>query len=81
MTDRLQIEITGDLPDAGKFAVLASAENRAKLLVVGFAEEYSDLKLTVSVKAIRPGKKATANGQSTATALGQPGTGVSGKHA
>ena len=30
MTERLQIEITGDLPDAGKYSILASAESHAK---------------------------------------------------
>jgi hypothetical protein len=60
MTDRLQIEITGDLPDAGKFAILASAEDHAKEFAASLAAKHPGVTLSVSVKAIRPGKKTAA---------------------
>lgn len=60
MTDRLHIEITGDLPDAGKFGILASAEAIAQTVAGQLEECHAGLKLTVSVKAVRPSKKSAA---------------------
>lgn len=57
--DRLQIEITGNLPDDGKFAILAVAEERAKELAAELSDEHK-LDLSVSVRAVRPGKKGPA---------------------
>ncbi len=61
MTERLQIEITGDLPDAGKYSILASAEAHAKEFAKALESKHPDVKLTVSVKPVRPGKKGTRN--------------------
>jgi hypothetical protein len=60
MTDRLVIEITGELPDAGKFGILAYAEEGAKTFAADLIQVYKDLELRVSVKAVRPGKKSAA---------------------
>jgi hypothetical protein len=58
MTDRLVIEITGDLPDAGNFAILASAEDAAKDFASALAAKHPGVDLKVSVKAVRPGKRS-----------------------
>lgn len=60
--DRLEITISGDLPDAGKYAILAAAEEAAKAFADNLMAKHSDLDLTVSVKAVRPGKKKGAQG-------------------
>jgi hypothetical protein len=64
MTDRLVIEITGDLPEAGKYAILADCEAQMKMLVSGLMETHS-LALKVSVKAVRPTKKPGASNGAT----------------
>lgn len=58
MTERLEIKIEGALPEKGKHAVLAAAEAMAEQFVKDFAEQHAGIELVVSVKAIRPGKKA-----------------------
>lgn len=58
MTERLEIKIEGTLPEKGKHAVLAAAEAMAEQFVKDFAENHAGIELAVSVKAIRPGKKA-----------------------
>lgn len=57
MTDRIVIEITGDLPDEGKFAILADAERLASDMVHTFEDKYSSMHLAISVRAVRPSKK------------------------
>lgn len=59
MVDRLVIEMTGALPEAGKYAILASAEDMAKTFAADLGEAHG-VELTVSVRAVRPGKKAGA---------------------
>lgn len=59
MTDRLQIEISGELPDDGKYAILASAEEAARKFAGDLATGHG-IALTVSVKSVRPGKKSAA---------------------
>ena len=59
--DRLVIEISGDLPDEGKFAVMASAEEAVAALVGGMTS--IDLKASVRVvrgKEKSPGLKVAA---------------------
>lgn len=56
MTDRLVIEITGDLPDAGRFAILAAAEDAAKAMAAKGSAEH-EIDLSVSVRSVRPIKK------------------------
>lgn len=60
MTDRIVIEVSGDLPDEGKYAILASAEELAKKLAADLVAKHSgvDPDLSVSVRAVRPSKKA-----------------------
>lgn len=60
MTDRLHIEISGNLPDAGKYAILASAEEAMKETAAALATKHEGLALSVSVRAVRPGKKTAA---------------------
>lgn len=60
MTERLVIEITGDLPDAGKYAILADAEQLAGDYAHALEDKHKGLILKVSVKAVRPGKKPAA---------------------
>ena len=60
MTDRLHIEISGNLPDAGKYAILASAEEAMKETAAALAIKHEGLTLSVSVRAVRPGKKTGA---------------------
>lgn len=60
MTDRLVIEISGALPEDGKFAILASAEETVKETVATLAAKHEGLTLSGSVRAVRPGKKAAA---------------------
>lgn len=55
--DRLVIEITGDLPDEGKFAVLANAEKVAQDAAAILEDKHPGMKLAVWVKAVRPSKK------------------------
>lgn len=58
MTDRLQIEISGDLPDDGNYAILASAEEAARKFAGDLATKHPGVDLAVSVKSVRPGKKS-----------------------
>lgn len=58
MTDRLQIEISGELPDDGKYAILASAEEAVRKFASDLATKHPGVDLTVSVKSVRPGKKS-----------------------
>lgn len=58
MTDRIVVEITGDLPDKGKHAILAAAESAAEKMAGELASTH-DLILTVTVRSIRPGKGKT----------------------
>lgn len=60
MAERLHIELTGDLPEAGKYAILASAEEEAKKFAAALAERHDGLKVAVSVRSVRPGKKGAA---------------------
>ena len=60
MTDRLVIEITGALPEKGKHAILAAAEVLADGLAIALRDEH-EVEATVSVRAVRPGKKGTAS--------------------
>lgn len=53
--DRLHIEITGALPDKGKHAIMAAAEVAAEEMSQALSEKHG-IGLTVSVRAIRPGK-------------------------
>jgi len=57
MTDRLVIEITGTLPDKGKHAILAAAEVLADGFAIALRNEHG-VEAQVSVRAVRPGKKA-----------------------
>lgn len=57
MTDRLVIEITGDLPDEGKFAMLANAEKVAQDAAAILEDKHPGMKLAVWVKSVRPSKK------------------------
>lgn len=60
--DRLVIEISGNLPDARKFKILASAEDAAREFADGLVKQHDGLVLSVSVRAARPMKKAAAVG-------------------
>jgi hypothetical protein len=61
MTDRLVIEVTGDLPDEGKYAILASAEVMARDMVDKLQSEHVGLPdPKISVKAVRPTTKKAA---------------------
>ena len=73
MTDRLEISISGDLPDARKFAILASAEESAKEFAAALTAKHPGIDLKVSVKAVRPGKK-TGDAASTETNAADPNT-------
>lgn len=57
--DRLQIEITGELPDEGKYAILADAEAKANALVAELEKSHK-MELSVTVKAVRPSAKKAA---------------------
>lgn len=59
MTDRLVIEIAGNLPDEGKYGILAKAEFAAKECAETLTEDHG-LVLSVSVRAVRPSKKSAA---------------------
>lgn len=54
--ERIEITITGELPEKGKFASLAAAQQLADTLIEGM--DALGLVLTATVKAIRPSKKA-----------------------
>jgi hypothetical protein len=65
MADRLVIEITGTLPEKGKHAILARAEELADKMVVELIQEVL---CVVTVRAVRPAKKSaapSANGAAT----------------
>lgn len=56
MTDRLHIEITGNLPDKGKHAILAAAETAAEAMAAELSKAH-EVTLTAVVRSVRPGKK------------------------
>lgn len=58
--DRLVIEITGDLPDKTKYATLAAAQGLADTLALELQQNWGTA-ATVTVRAVRPGKKGTAS--------------------
>lgn len=68
MTDRLQIEITGELPEDTKFGILADAQTRARALAEALNETHGTT-LTATVKSVRPGKKAAPIAQAATLAL------------
>lgn len=55
--DRLVIELSGDLPEEGKYAILAEAENLAKEMAAALETAFASLTLKASVRSVRPGKK------------------------
>ncbi len=59
MTDRLHIEITGDLPDDRRYGILAAAEGEIKDRIKSFNERHK-MAVTASVRSVRPGKKTAA---------------------
>lgn len=59
MSDRLVIEIAGALPEKGKHAILAAAEDLAEALAAKL-KELHQIDATVSVRGVRPGKKGGA---------------------
>lgn len=54
--DRLVIEITGELPEKGKHAILAAAEALAETLALELRQNHA-IDAVVSVRRVRPGKK------------------------
>ena len=60
MTERLQVDLTGNLPGNGKYAILASVEDAVKACAAGLMEKHEGLTLTVSVRSVRPGNKTGA---------------------
>lgn len=62
--DRLHVEITGPLPDAGKYAIIAAAEAAMEEWVKGFSAQHK-IELTVSVRSVRPGKGKSASSKPT----------------
>lgn len=57
MTDRIEISISGDLPAERKYAILADAEAEVASFISKFMAKYPEVRLTASVRAVRPGKK------------------------
>lgn len=57
MTDRIEIQISGDLPAERKYAVLADAEFKVAAFIEAFQRENPEVRLTSVVRAVRPGKK------------------------
>lgn len=57
--DRLEITISGDLPDERKFHILAAAESEVQEWVRSFQERHK-VSLNAGVKPVRPGKKKVA---------------------
>ncbi len=57
MTDRLEIKISGELPE-NKFKILADAQEEMTALVERLNQAH-DLKLAGEVKSVRPGKPKT----------------------
>ncbi len=53
--DRLEITLTGDLPDDTKYGILAEAQLKARELAEALSKAHS-ITLTASVKLVRPGK-------------------------
>lgn len=53
--DRLQIEISGELPEDEKYAILAEAQSAANELAGRLNVEHN-LSLTAEVRSVRPGK-------------------------
>jgi hypothetical protein len=58
--DRLVIEITGTLPENGKYGVIADAETEIAQWVKAF-NERNKMSVVATVRAVRPGKKGTAS--------------------
>lgn len=65
--DRLVIELSGDLPEEGKYAILADAQEGAKGLAANLKEKHG-LDLKVSARPVRPGKKTAAGPMAVAQA-------------
>lgn len=57
--ERIEITITGELPEDTKYAVLAAARQQANLMAVEMSQAHK-LSLSVSVKSIRPSAKKAA---------------------
>lgn len=58
--DRLQIEITGDLPEKGKYGIIDAAEKAIAAFVDTFTSEHAPLTLNATVRSVRPGKPKIA---------------------
>lgn len=70
--DRLVIEITGQLPEENKYAILAAAQEGAAKLA-GELNATHKLQLTAVARPIRPGKKTgTTNGATLNGTAAQP---------
>ena len=67
MTDKLSIHLEGTLPDAGKFAVLAKAEERAAAFAKELNDEFPGLGVVAVTKAIPPQTKKVAGEIAQAT--------------
>lgn len=70
--DRLEITITGELPDVGRFVVLAAAEQAVDAFARTWSENHPGMKLNVSVRVVRPGTKKTASIVQGTTAAPEP---------
>lgn len=60
MTHRLEIKISGDLPDDAKHAIVAEAETLVDELVAAWGKLHPEIDLTAAVKRIRPGRGKAA---------------------
>jgi len=65
--DRIMIEISGNLPDEDKFAILAAAQKSANEMAAELTAAHG-LELTVSVRPVRVGKKGVAMPEPVASA-------------
>jgi hypothetical protein len=70
--DRLEITITGELPDVGRFTVMAAAEEAVEAFAKAWGEKHPGMKLSVSVKAVRPGTRKPAPIVQGTTAAPEP---------
>jgi hypothetical protein len=69
MTERLVIEITGELPEEGKYAILAAADIQAKSLIEALSQEHK-VSLTATVRSVRPGKSSGRPAKPAVRAVG-----------
>ncbi len=64
--DRLVIEITGTLPDNGKYGVIADAETEIAQWVKAF-NERNKMSVVATVRVVRPGKKSASSAAAPST--------------